>query len=183
MDPGDKARLLERLAREAARTDEERSVLREAAALLRAREAPAEKPPAAATDCADAVLWSDGAARGNPGPAGIGALLQSRAGKCLAEVSAYIGDATNNVAEYRALLAGLERALELGVRRLEVRADSELMIRQLEGRYRVKTPHLRPLFERAKEMLARLDDYRLQHVPRHLNAEADRLANLGIDTR
>src|SRR5258706_3062311 len=81
----------------------------------------------------DAILWTDGAARGNPGPAGIGALLKTPSGEVLAADSAYLGQATNNVAEYKALLLGLERALSLGVRRIEVRADSELLVKQING--------------------------------------------------
>src|ERR1700753_1506300 len=89
-----------------------------------------------------AVLWTDGASRGNPGHAGIGALLKTPGGELLAAESAYLGEATNNVAEYRALLLGLERALELGVRQIEVRADSELLIRQLKGQYQVRSAGL-----------------------------------------
>ena len=190
-ETGEKARLLERLARDKARTPEERDVLREAATLMRARTgeqrsnvAPEAAAPATVSGAdAEAILWTDGAARGNPGPSGIGALLTNRSGRTLAEVSDYIGETTNNVAEYRALLAGLERALQIGVRSVEVRADSQLMIRQLEGLYKVKMPHLKPLFEKAKQLLARFESHRLRHVPREENSGADRLANLGIDAR
>src|SRR3569623_127631 len=112
----------------------------------------------------EAMLWTDGAARGNPGPAGIGALLKTPAGQVLSQESAYIGEATNNVAEYRALLLGLERALELGVRRIEVRADSELLVKQIKGEYRVKSPGLRPLFRAALELLGRFQASRVVHV-------------------
>jgi ribonuclease HI len=131
----------------------------------------------------DAVLWSDGAARGNPGPAGAGAILRTPGGVVLAELCGFLGHTTNNVAEYRALLMGLEQALALGVRRLEVRADSELLIKQLRGEYRVKDLKLKPLWQEAKELLARFDHARLQHVPRAQNSDADRLANAGIDGR
>jgi len=131
----------------------------------------------------EAILWTDGAARGNPGPAGIGALLKTPSGEVLAADSAYLGDATNNVAEYKALLLGLERALELGVKRIEVRADSELLIKQIKGRYRVRNAGLRPLYEAALKLLARFEASTLTHVRREHNAEADRLANAGIDSR
>jgi ribonuclease HI len=128
-----------------------------------------------------AVLWTDGAARGNPGPAGSGAILKTPDGAVLAAESRYLGHTTNNVAEYRALLLGLERALALGVRRLEVRADSELLIKQLRGEYRVKNEGLKPLAAEAKTLLARFQSYQLTHVRRELNSEADQLANAGID--
>ena len=137
-----------------------------------------EEPP-----ITDAVLWTDGGARGNPGPAGAGAILKAPDGTVLAAESHYLGHTTNNVAEYRALLLGLERALALGVRRIEVRADSELLIKQLLGEYRVKNEGLKPLFAEAKAFLARFDSYVLTHVRRELNAEADQLANDGIDRR
>jgi ribonuclease HI len=130
-----------------------------------------------------AILWSDGAARGNPGPAGCGAILKTPEGTVLSAESRYLGHTTNNVAEYRALLMGLERALSLGIRRIEVRADSELLIKQLLGDYRVKNQGLQPLFAEAKALLARFDSFVLTHVRRELNTEADELANAGIDSR
>ena len=137
-------------------------------------------------DCAptmtqSATLWTDGAARGNPGPAGAGAILKDADGAVLAEISRYLGKVTNNVAEYEALLLGLERAVELGITKIEVRADSQLMIRQLTGEYRVKNAGLRPLFEKARSLLSRFDETELTHVRREHNTEADRLANEGID--
>jgi ribonuclease HI len=128
-------------------------------------------------------LWTDGASRGNPGPAGIGALLKTLAGEVLAAESAYLGEATNNVAEYKALLMGLERALELGVKQLEVRADSELLIKQLKGQYQVRNAGLQPLYRSALSLLARFEASTLLHVRREHNLEADRLANAGIDSR
>jgi len=130
-----------------------------------------------------AILWTDGAARGNPGPAGSGAILKTPAGQVLFAESRYLGHTTNNVAEYQALLMGLERALGVGVRRVEVRADSELLIKQLLGDYRVKSLGLKPLFDQAKALLARFDSFALTHVRRELNTEADQLANAGIDAR
>ena len=99
----------------------------------------------------------------------------------LATVSERIGVATNNVAEYRALVAGLEAAREFPARRVRVRADSQLLVRQLEGRYRVKQEHLRPYYERARELLSEYEDVELTHVPREQNTEADALVNAALD--
>jgi len=194
----DKARLLEELASRPDLTEAERSALREAAErfrlsssrptrasrrALRARDSTPEGTSSAAALDGAVILWSDGAARGNPGPAGAGAVLKTPSGELLAECSEYLGHATNNIAEYKALLLGLERALELGVRRIEVRADSELLIKQLRGQYRVRHENLKPLFETAKRLLGRFEKTRLTHVRREQNGEADRLANAGIDSR
>jgi ribonuclease HI len=129
----------------------------------------------------EAVLWSDGAARGNPGPAGIGIMLKTKDGRVLVAEGRFVGRTTNNVAEYKALLLGLERALECGVRRLDVRADSELLIKQLKGQYRVKNAGLKPLVAEARALIQRFESVKLEHVRRELNVEADRLANAGID--
>ncbi|HEY8552663.1 MAG TPA: tRNA (adenine(22)-N(1))-methyltransferase TrmK, partial [Thermaerobacter sp.] len=126
-------------------------------------------------------LHTDGAARGNPGPAGIGVVLIDPDGQVAERVARYIGTATNNVAEYRALIAGLERALAYGARRLEVYSDSELMVRQLNGEYRVKHEGLKPLYRQVRELVERFDAVRFIHVPRERNRDADRLANQGID--
>jgi ribonuclease HI len=107
--------------------------------------------------------------------------LKTPSGEVLAAVGQYLGETTNNVAEYKALLLGLMRASECGIRRLEVRADSELMIKQLRGEYRVLAEGLKPLFEEAKGMLGRFAEVKLVHVRREQNAEADRLANQAID--
>ena len=143
-----------------------------------------DSEPASAGEPAvtSAVLWTDGAARGNPGPAGIGIMLKSERGEVIAAEGRFLGHATNNVAEYRALLLGLEKAIERGIRRIEVRADSELLIKQLKSEYRVKNEGLRPLFEQAIALLRRFEFVRLVHVRREHNAEADRLANEGIDS-
>ena len=142
----------------------------------------ADTEPANPKTSESAILWTDGAARGNPGPAGIGVMLKTREGEVLAAERRFLGHTTNNVAEYKALLLGLECALERGVKRLEVRADSELLIRQLLGRYRVKNEGLRPLFQQASELLKRFEAVELLHVRREQNVEADRLANQGIDS-
>ncbi len=126
-------------------------------------------------------LRTDGASRGNPGHAGIGAVLESaETGEAL-EFSAYIGQTTNNVAEYRALLLGLDEAEKLSPSSLTVLSDSELMVRQLSGEYKVKSPNLRPLFLDACRRLRRFPGVRILHVGREENARADRLANRAID--
>lgn len=130
------------------------------------------------------VVYTDGGARGNPGPAAIGAAVvdpSTDPPETLVSVSEAIGEATNNVAEYRAVIAGLEAALELGAREVELRADSELVIRQLEGRYKVKTESLRPYHQEAQTLLTRFDRARLTHVPRADNAQADALVNQALD--
>jgi ribonuclease HI len=130
------------------------------------------------------VIYCDGGARGNPGPAAIGAVVldpSTDPPTRLATVSERIGVATNNVAEYRALVAALEAAREFPARRVRVRADSQLIVRQLEGRYRVKQAHLRPYYERARELLSEYEDVELTHVPREQNTEADALVNAALD--
>lgn len=130
------------------------------------------------------IVQSDGGARGNPGPAAIGAVVRDGTvdpPAVLATVSECIGIATNNVAEYQALISGLEAARPFGARRVIVRADSELLIRQLEGRYRVKSAHLKPLYEQACALLADYDEVDLGHVRRENNVDADALVNAALD--
>jgi ribonuclease HI len=126
-------------------------------------------------------VYSDGAARGNPGPAGAGAVLLDDAGNVVAELGRYLGDQTNNVAEYEGLLLGLRRALVLGASEVEVLADSQLVIRQLAGVYRVRNAGLRPLFDEAKRLLARFRRVELRHIPREMNGAADEMSNRAID--
>lgn len=126
-------------------------------------------------------IETDGAARGNPGQAAGAAVLYDDAGRPLVRVGRYLGRATNNVAEYEGLLAGLEAAAELGATDVEVRADSELMVRQLTGAYRVRNPALQALYLQALERLRRFRSHRLVHVPREQNRAADRTANEAID--
>ena len=128
-------------------------------------------------------LHVDGASRGNPGEAGFGVHVTAPVGREVASLYGYLGRATNNVAEYQALLHGLRFALERGAREVEVFSDSELLVRQVEGRYRVKNPGLVPLFREAKALLARFERVRLTHVPREQNREADALANRAVDER
>lgn len=127
------------------------------------------------------VLHADGAARGNPGPAGAGAVLLGPDGRVVAELRRALGTATNNRAEYEALVMGLEEARRLGIEELVVRLDSELIVRQLRGLYRVKHPGLKPFAERALQLLAGFRDSRVEHVPRERNVIADRLANEAVD--
>jgi len=128
-------------------------------------------------------LYTDGASRGNPGEAGAGILLLDHRERELATRSVYLGVCTNNVAEYQALLHGLQLARELGCRRLEIFLDSELIVRQLQGRYQVKSPALKPLYTRVGNLLGQFAQWRISHVPRSDNSRADALANRAIDEK
>ena len=125
----------------------------------------------------------DGASRGNPGEAGFGVHVTAEDGSAVASLYGYLGKATNNVAEYQALLHGLRFAISRGASRVEVFSDSELLVRQIEGRYRVKNPGLQPLHREAQGLLARFERARVAHVPRERNREADALANRAVDER
>lgn len=123
----------------------------------------------------------DGAARGNPGPASYGVVIFRPDGRLLDELTRYVGRATNNVAEYYALIAALDYAEAHGIRKLRVRSDSELLVRQMQGQYRVKSADLRPLHERARKLARRLDSFSIEYVPRTENQDADRLANEALN--
>ncbi len=127
------------------------------------------------------VVHTDGAARGNPGPAGIGAVLTDTEGNVLAEHAEGIGPATNNVAEYRAAIAGLRMAADHGARQVLLRADSRLLIEQLAGRFRIMNPTLQRLHQDARALMKGFERVDLEHVPRARNADADRLANEGVE--
>ena len=127
------------------------------------------------------VVNVDGGSRGNPGPAAVAAVVQSPDGKVLEERNELIGEATNNVAEYRAVLLGIERARELGASELELVGDSELIVRQVKGEYKVKDATLRALHAQVKEALKPFDSWSVRHVRREQNAEADRLVNEALD--
>ncbi len=132
----------------------------------------------------EVLIYCDGGARGNPGPAAIGAVVvdpTTRPPTRLATVSERIGVATNNVAEYKAVIAGLEAARPYGPRVVRLRADSMLVVRQLEGAWRVKQGHLKPLHRRARDLLAQFEVVDLAHVPRDQNADADLLVNAALD--
>lgn len=139
------------------------------------------KVPAKPSRAGRCRLFTDGASRGNPGKAGAGAVLLAANGEELATRSVYLGTCTNNVAEYQALLIGLEEALRQGCTDLAVALDSELIVRQIQGRYKVKNEGLLPLFQQVRERLARFATWSIIHVPRAQNARADQLANQGID--
>jgi ribonuclease HI len=127
------------------------------------------------------IAHSDGGARGNPGPAGYGVVIKDESGRKIAALSEYLGHQTNNFAEYQALIAAIEYALEHGPKALKLISDSELLVRQIKGIYRVKNPTLRDLHGRAKELIAQLDWFSIAHALREHNQEADRLANAAMD--
>jgi ribonuclease HI len=127
------------------------------------------------------VIHVDGGSRGNPGPAAIGVVVSDSEGAVLEEVGERIGVATNNVAEYRALLKGLERAAALGASEIELVNDSELVARQITGAYKVKHPAMKPLYAEAVAALRQFERSRIQSVPRAQNARADELVNLALD--
>jgi ribonuclease HI len=127
------------------------------------------------------ILNTDGGARGNPGPAGIGVVLRTEDGTVVAEVAKGIGLATNNVAEYEALIAGLELAHERGIKEIEVQVDSDLVVQQLTGNWKIKNERLRSLAVTARSLLNRFDSATIKHVRRAHNTRADRLANTGMD--
>jgi ribonuclease HI len=127
------------------------------------------------------TAYCDGGSRGNPGPAGFGVYIQGAQGEAVGELSEYLGKKTNNFAEYSGLLAALDFAIEKGYPRLKVVSDSELMVKQIKGQYRVNSPELRPLYDEAKRRIGKLEGFQIQHVLREKNQRADRLANLAMD--
>lgn len=128
------------------------------------------------------VLYCDGAARGNPGPAAYGYVIWEN-DECVVEAGDRLGIATNNVAEYQALIHGLQHCVDLGGEKVRVRTDSELMTRQLNGQYKVKSPHLIPLFQQARALLQRFESAIVEHVRRELNKDADAMANKALDKK
>ncbi len=139
------------------------------------------EPDGAVTPSGWYVAHCDGGSRGNPGPAGYGAVIEDPEGRVVARLSEYLGRQTNNFAEYKGLLAVLEWALATGAGRLRVVSDSELMVRQMKGRYKVKSPGLRPLWEEAQRLALKLGGFEMRHTLRGGNKEADRLANEAMD--
>jgi ribonuclease HI len=127
------------------------------------------------------VAYIDGGARGNPGPAGYGVQIQSPDSTVLDELSGALGTATNNVAEYNGLLAALRWAIAHDERDVHIRSDSELLVKQMRGEYKVKHPGLQPLVAQARLLIMELGDVRFEHIRRELNKEADRLSNVGMD--
>lgn len=137
--------------------------------------------PAPSTSAEALTAHCDGGSRGNPGPAGYGAVIEDSKGRVLAELSEFLGIQTNNYAEYHGLLGVLKWAVEHNVKRITVISDSELMVKQMQGKYAVKSPILRPLFEEARKMSRRIDSFEMRHTLRGGNKTADRLANEAMD--
>ena len=127
------------------------------------------------------VAYIDGGARGNPGPAGYGVRIEDEMGELIAEFSGFLGSATNNVAEYNGLLAALRYAREHGHRKVRIKSDSELLVKQMRGEYRVKNAGLQPLFHQAQTLAEDFDRVVYEHVRREQNKDADRLANVAMD--
>ncbi len=129
------------------------------------------------------TIYTDGASRGNPGLAGAGAVLKSDDGRVLARVARFLGEMTNNMAEYTALLVGLQEAQKAGAEEVQIRSDSELLVRQLNGQYKVKNDNLRDMHGSAMDLLSSFKGWEAAHIPRSRNKEADQLANEAIDRR
>ncbi len=129
------------------------------------------------------IIHTDGGARGNPGPAGIGAIAKDEVGETVFKISEYIGETTNNQAEYRALLAAIEKAKELGVKEIDFILDSELVVKQLNREYKVKNKELAPLFVKIYNATMQFKKVTFKHVPREMNKEADDLANKAMDLK
>ncbi|MBA7678841.1 Bifunctional protein [subsurface metagenome] len=128
-----------------------------------------------------AVIYADGASRGNPGPAAIGVTIKDKRGKLITFISQRIGRATNNQAEYRAIIAALEEAIRLGAKQVDIKMDSELVVKQISGEYRVKKATLKPLYQQVKQLQGSLKGFTITHILRQQNIEADKLANKALD--
>ena len=127
------------------------------------------------------IIHADGAARGNPGPAATGATVKDEKGNLIASISQRIGVTTNNQAEYQAIIAALEKAISLGASQVELYSDSELVVRQINGRYKVKNVALRPLYQQVVRLIGSLEGFTTAYIPREQNTEADNLANQALD--
>jgi ribonuclease HI len=127
------------------------------------------------------TIYTDGAARGNPGPAAIGVVFKDEKGNVVATISRCLGATTNNQAEYRAIIAALEKAIGLGARQVAVFSDSELMVKQINGQYKIKNTALRPLYTEVVKLTGTLESFKISHIRREQNAEADALANKALD--
>ncbi len=154
-----------------------------AAAAVEKQEAAEEAEVAALARPVQTRLYCDGAARGNPGPAGAGAVIVNPAGHIVAKVGKFLGEETNNVAEYMGLILGLKRAKAMGIKELEVLADSELVVKQVRGEYAVKAEHLAPLHAEAIALFKAFDQIEIRHIPREENGQADAMSNRAIDER
>lgn len=142
---------------------------------------PEPGPPPSDKDSPHLIVYVDGASSGNPGPCGCAAVVKTPGGETIFEKARAFGPATNNVAEYQGLLLGLEVAATLRARRLTIRSDSELLVRQLAGEYKVRSPHLKPLWRKARGMLAPFETVEIEHIPRTANNEADALARKALE--
>ena len=127
-------------------------------------------------------MWVDGASRGNPGQAAIGVVIKDELGKIITRISRRIGKTTNNQAEYKAIIVALEKAIEFGITSVEIKSDSELVVKQINGEYRVKKAVLKPLYQQVKQSQGLLEGFAITHIPREQNREADRLANMALDS-
>lgn len=132
-------------------------------------------------DTKKVTIYADGAARGNPGPASIGVVIKDESDDKVAEISNHIGTATNNQAEYLAIIAGLEKVISLGYKNVIVKADSELVIMQINGLYKIRNTALRPLYQKVVQLTGSLENVLLTYIPREQNADADALANRALD--
>lgn len=126
------------------------------------------------------TIYTDGASKGNPGPAAIGVVIEDESGQVINQISRRIGEATNNRAEYLALIAGVEEAARLGAEHVEVRSDSELLVRQIAGQYRVKNPELKRLFEQVQRLIRKFQSFSIVHIPRGQNKAADALSRRAL---
>jgi ribonuclease HI len=127
------------------------------------------------------IIYTDGAARGNPGPAAIGVIIQDQAGNSLARISRRLAATTNNQAEYRAVIIALEKAISLGARNVMLKSDSELVVNQINGKYKIRNTALRPLYQKIVQLAGTLESFKVSYIPRARNAEADALANQALD--
>jgi ribonuclease HI len=128
-----------------------------------------------------ATIYTDGAARGNPGPAAIGVVIKDETGKVVATIAQCLGTTTNNQAEYRAIIAGLEKAISLGARQVIIKSDSELVVKQINGLYRIKHVALRPLYLEVLRLTGAVESFAISYIPRTQNTAADALANQALD--
>jgi len=142
---------------------------------------PEPGPPPSDEHSPHLIVYVDGASSGNPGPCGCAAVVKTPGGETVFEKARAFGPATNNVAEYQGMLLGLEVAATLRARRLTIRSDSELLVRQLAGDYKVRSPHLKPLWRQARGMLAPFETVEIEHIPRTANNEADALARKALE--
>ncbi len=155
----------------------------EARAMLAAIAGPRDDAPVSSVIDGPVDIYIDGASRGNPGMAGAGVAIRAKDGPVLKKLKKYLGKVTNNVAEYSALVLALDSAKKLGIKELRLFADSELVVKQIKGEYRVKSADLKPLYMEAMELIDTFDSFEIRHILREKNSEADKLANEAIDGR